>query len=69
MGGYDCCLFKKDEKLPSTPKDFWEECKRRMFKEYGGSQNEFDSIWHNEDSSFRIFWVDEDEELWGVLDW
>ena len=75
MGGYDSLLFKENEKLPSTPKKLWIEFNKRMFKSkrYGGSKKDFNFIWYNEDSTFRVFWVDVDKDgdngLWGVLDW
>ena len=72
MGGYDRLLFKKDEKLPESPKEFWQECKRRMFKGYGTDKNAFKSIWYSENSTFRIFLSDDgdlEDGLWGVLDW
>lgn len=73
MGGYDCLLFKEDEDLPSKPIELWKEIKKRMFSKFGGSQREFNSIWYNEDSTFKLFWVEDSEDgdngLWGCLDW
>ena len=67
MGGYDRCLFKNTDSLPTNPKDFWNECKRKMFIGYGADEERFNSIWHNEESDFTIFWSD--YELWGMLNW
>lgn len=67
MGGYDCCLFKKEEVFPDSVKLFEDIIREKMFEKSGRDEREFNSIWYNLESSFRIFFSDGD--LWGVLDW